>query len=447
MTGGGSASGGEDRASLLGATPQARWSFLLGGFVVFTFSEAWMKPFNGGGVEPADNALIRMAHYPAYVAGLVLVGMGPLDALAALRRTPLVWGLVAFAFVSTLWSIDPAATDRRAVALLFSTLCGVAVAARLSWTQLTRMLALCLAGVSLVSLVLAVLIPTYGRMQEVFPGAWSGVFVEKNGLGAWAAQTLVACAAAFVIDPRRRWAWAAGSALGAGLLLASTSKTALVVARLGCRCFAFAWAVRRGPAAAVTATFLGVVAVGATAFAVAFSPDTLLGLLGKDATLTGRTRIWAAVVRQIATRPRTGFGYGAVWSDQTGWGPVYWVVKQYGARPAYAHNGWIDLWLGLGVYAVWMWAALLALTWITTLAATYSRSDALLALPFLAMFTLTNLTESSIVLYNAIGWVLFVMLAAKVLLPDRPSAGAPLPQAQRGASRIAPSSRIVAAFR
>ena len=214
--------------------------------------------------------------------------------------------------------------------------------------------------------------------------------------------------------------------LGGLLLVMSTSKTSLVVAMLGCLCFAFAWGVRRGPATAVVTTFLGVVGVGAVGFAVVFAPDTLLGLLGKDATLTGRTRIWAAVMRQVASRPRTGFGYGAVWSDQSGWGPVYWVVKQYGARPTYAHNGWVDLWLGLGVYAVWIGAALLAVTWITTLVTTYRRSDACLALPFVAMFSLANLTESSIVFYNAIGWVLFVAVATKVLTPNHPKPqGAP----------------------
>ena len=151
---------------------------------------------------------------------------------------------------------------------------------------------------------------------------------------------------------------------------------------------------------------------------MAFAPQTLLGLLGKDATLTGRTRIWAAVMRQIATRPRTGFGYGAVWTDHTGRGPVYWVVKQYGARPTYAHNGWIDLWLGLGIYAVWIWAALLLVTWISTLVATYRRSDAYIALPLVAMFTLDNLTESSILFYNTIGWVVFVIVATRLLCPE-----------------------------
>ena len=405
-------------ASLLGATPAARWTFTLAVFTVFIFTEAWMKPFNGGGVEPADSGLIRSLYYPAYLTGLALAAVGPRRVLSAVARTPLVWALVGCAFVSTLWSIDGPTTERRAVALMFSTLCGAAVAAQLSWRQLTCALALLFSAVCVGSVLAAVLLPGFGRMQVEFPGAWSGLFGEKNGLGAAAAQTLVFCAAAFLLDRPRRWGWASGAAPGAALLLLSTSKTSLVVAMLGCLCFGFAWGVRRGPASAVVTTFFGVVAVGLLVFAVIFSPDILLGLLGKDATLTGRTRIWAAVMRQIATRPHTGFGYGAVWTDQSGWGPVFWVVKQYGARPTYAHNGWVDLWLGMGDYAVWMFAASLAITWIAAIAVTYRRSDACLALPCVAMFTLSNLTESSIAFYNSIGWVLFVIFATKVMLPD-----------------------------
>ena len=422
-----SASAGQADASLFGPTPQARWVFGLGAFAIFIFTEAWMKPFNGGGVEPADSGLIRSLYYPGYVAGLALLALAPWRVLSGAMRTPLVWVLVAFAFTSALWSIDRGTTERRAVALMFCTLCGTALAAQLSWRQLTRALALVFSAVAVASFLVAVLLPKFGRMQLDFPGAWSGMFVEKNGLGAAAAETLVFCAGAFVLDRPRRWAWAGGAALALALLVLSTSKTSLVVALLGCLCFTFAWSVRRGPVAAVIATFLGVVAVGLLAFEVAFAPETLLGLLGKDATLTGRTRIWAAVMRQIATRPHTGFGYGAVWTDQTGWGPVYWVLKQYGARPTYAHNGWVDLWLGMGDYAVWVFVTLLAITWIATIVVTYRRSDALLALPYLAMFTLNNLTESSIAWYNSISWVLFVVFATRVMLPDP----APAPAALR----------------
>ncbi len=405
-------------APLFGATPKARWSFVLAALVIVVFSEAWLKPFNGGGTEPADSGLIRSLYYPGYLAGIGLMMLNPWETLAAAVRTPLLWVLVGFAFVSTVWSIDPATTERRSVALLLCTFCGVAVAARLSWRDLTRMLALVYVLIAMASFLAALLLPTFGRMQVDFPGAWDGLFIEKNGLGAVAAQTVILCAAAFLLDRPRRWGWAAGALLGAALLALSTSKTSLVVGVVGCLCLAFAVAVRRGRVMAVVASFFGVVGVGLLGFLVSFAPQSLLGLLGKDATLTGRTRIWAAVLRQIATRPRTGFGYGAVWTDHTGWGPVYWVVKQYGARPAYAHNGWLDLWLGLGVYAVWTGAALLVITWISTLVVTFRRSDAYIALPLVAMFTLDNLTESSILFYNTLGWVLLVIVATRLLCPE-----------------------------
>ena len=425
--------------TLFGSTPRARWAFGLSLLVVLVFSEAWLKPFNGDGTEPVDNGLIRSLYYPGYLAGLGLIALSPWRVVSAVARTPLLWGLVGYAFVSTLWSIDPSTTERRAVALMLCTLCGLAVGAQLSWRGLTRALALSFTLLSAGSFLAALLLPKFGRMQTDFPGAWSGLFIEKNGLGAIAAETIVFCAAAFLVDRPRRWLWAAAAALGAAVLALSTSKTSLVVALIGCLCFAFAWGVRQGRVAAVIATFFGVVGVGALGFAVAFAPQTLLGLLGKDATLTGRTRIWAAVMRQIAMRPRTGFGYGAVWTDHTGWGPVYWVVKQYGARPTYAHNGWVDLWLGLGIYAVWIWAALLAITWISTLIATYRRADAYLALPFIAMFTLNNLTESSILFYNSITWVLFAIVAAKLLTPDPVAAARTLrPRGTAAAAGVLP---------
>ena len=402
----------------LGVEPRSRWAFLLAVAVVIVFSEGWLKPFTGNGTDTPDSGLIRSLYYPGYVAGLGLITLAPWRALIGVVRTPLIWALVGFAFVSTNWSIDPSTTERRAIALMLCSICGMAVGAQLSWRDLTRVLALSFAGLSLASFLAALLLPDFGRMQVDFPGAWSGLFIEKNAMGAIAAQTSIFCAGAFLVDRPRRWLWAIAVLLGAALLLLSRSKTSLVVGLVGCLCFGFAWAVRQGRAAAVVSTFFGVVGVGALGFAVAFAPVALLGLLGKDATLTGRTRIWAAVMRQIEIRPLTGFGYGAVWTDRTGWGPVDWIVKQFGARPTYAHNGWIDLWLGLGIYAVWAFALLLAITWITTLLATYRRANAYLALPFIAMFTLNNFTESSILFYNSVNWVLFMIFAAKLATPD-----------------------------
>ncbi len=409
---------------LMGETREDRIVFLLSVALILVFSEVWMKPLNGNATEPADSGLIRALYYPGYVFGLALIARSPWAAVRAAVRSPLLWALVAYAFVSDVWSIDGSATLRRAVALALTSAAALSVAGRQSWAGLTRILATAFTLIGLGSFMAGLLLPSYGRMATLFPGAWSGLFIEKNGLGAIEAQGALFCAAAFFVDPARRRLWAAATGLAVLLVLLSTSKTSLVAMTLGFGGLGFAVLVRRGPIQAVLATFFGVVSAGAMAAAVWLAPDQLLGLLGKDATLTGRTLIWAAVKRQIDSRPMTGFGYGAVWSDQSGWGPAYWVAKQAGFRPAYAHDGWLDIWLGLGIWAVWLWAAYAAVTWIMTVWATYRQRDAYLALGFMLVYTLTTLTESVALAYNNIGWVLFVVVAVKLTLPDRPAARA-----------------------
>ena len=51
--------------------------------------------------------------------------------------------------------------------------------------------------------------------------------------------------------------------------------------------------------------------------------------------------------------------------------------------------------------------------------ATARERGAMLAFPFLVVFTLVSLTESIAVVYNDFRWVLFVSLAAKLAFSDR----------------------------
>ena len=56
------------------------------------------------------------------------------------------------------------------------------------------------------------------------------------------------------------------------------------------------------------------VSVAIPAFVVfALSPDLILGFLGKDATLTGRTDLWEFVKICISQRPLLGWGFSAFW--------------------------------------------------------------------------------------------------------------------------------------
>jgi len=149
------------------------------------------------------------------------------------------------------------------------------------------------------------------------------------------------------------------------------------------------------------------------------APDVFFALLGKDATLTGRTKIWAAVIRLISQRPWIGYGYQAVWTDTSGWGPLAWIVKDAGFKPEHAHNSWLEQWLGMGVFGLAAWALYYLTTLFRAIWAVFTSKGALLAFPFLIVFSLMSLTESVAVIYNDLRWVIFVALSIRLALPDR----------------------------
>jgi exopolysaccharide production protein ExoQ len=92
----------------------------------------------------------------------------------------------------------------------------------------------------------------------------------------------------------------------------------------------------------------------------AISFDSILELLGKDPTLTGRTDIWGYVIPYIYQRPLLGWGYGAFFSSLN---PAAWEVanSMHWFAPE-AHNGLLDILLGTGVVGVIWFVCLLVRT-------------------------------------------------------------------------------------
>ena len=381
-------------------------------------SQGWELPLTGGGDETAESGLIRALFLPAYAAAVALLALNPWRNLVALARQPFLVAILTLACVSMFWSVSPDQTSRRLVALGFTTLGGVVLAARYSWARLAEVIAACFLVLAVASLFTGLFVPSIGRMTQIFPGAWRGLWPEKNNLGGNMAQGVVIFIAAAWLNPRRAPLWYGAAALGVFLMIMSTSKTSLVSLMLGFMALGLIWTVRRGPAAGTTATWAAVVGlslVGALAF---FASDVVFGLLGKDATLTGRTKIWAAVMRQIGERPWEGYGYAAVWDETDQWGPLAWIIKDSGFRPHHAHNSWLEQWLGMGVWGLAAWVGFFLQTLGANIVAMYRDKGAYLTLPFFVVYTLVTLTESIAVVYNDMRWVIFVALAAKLAMPD-----------------------------
>lgn len=384
-------------------------------FVLLMFNEDWLLG------QPAPDKVTlfgRVLLMPSYAVGLFLLLQRPGQVAIGLLRTPLLALLLFVAGASFFWSVAPADTAQRIVALALTTLFGVALGARWRWSELVEIIAIAFAVMTVMSLVLGAAFPSMGRMTEIFPGAWRGLWAEKNTFGALMAIAALNFAAAALFHPRRRYFWWAMAALAILLLGLSTSRTAIVAVVFGAAAFGLTLLIRRGPLTAVVAIWVAGAGLVGLAVLVTIFPDVLFAALGKDATLTGRTEIWAEIWRLIKQKPLLGYGYDAVWPNKDLWGPLPWVTRHLGFTPSHAHNSWLEQWLALGEVGLAVWAMLYVSTMGKAVRAVFTDKGALLAFPFMMVYSLMSLTESVTLTYNDIHWVLFVAYAVRLSMPS-----------------------------
>ncbi len=166
------------------------------------------------------------------------------------------------------------------------------------------------------------------------------------------------------------------------------------------------WVARRpGSLHAIVST-----AIGLPLFALFLNTvGTLLHSLGRDATLTGRTSIWKAVLSQH-TNPLLGTGLESFWLGRRL--EAVWNMSVNGIQEA--HNGYIELYLNLG------WVGLLLLGWLIVSgyrnAFTAFRSNASngrLRLGYLTAALVFSLTEAGFRMLSPI-WFTFLLAVAGV---------------------------------
>jgi O-antigen ligase len=395
--------------------------FGLSVLMVVIYTQCWLMAVQGDKAGITDSPLVRAMFFPAYGAGVVLAALAPGRSLRAFARQPLLILILLIVAASALWSINPDQTLRRVVALAMTTLGGAVIAARWRWAQLAEVVGAAHALTAAASLIAVVALPRFGVMHELFPGAWRGLWTEKNSLGINMTIGFIACVAAAVLEPRRRRLWIAAAGLCLVMVLGSTSKTSLVSCLIGLAGMGLVAVVRRGPVGRLVGTWGAVTGALLLGIGLLFASDAFLAVLGKDATLTGRTRIWSAVMGRIQERPWLGYGYGAVWSDTDPWAPLAWITRQAGFRAYHAHNSWLEQWLGLGVAGLAAWSLYFAEVWTRALIALYRSAGAYLAMPFLLLYSVTTLTESVVLTFNDSRWLIFVAIAVRLAAPEAPA--------------------------
>ncbi len=400
-----------------------RQPFTLGQVSVFlelTALLVFLLIFSGGFFGPLivekaaadDLPFIKQIYYLVYLAVLFLVLSRPWAVANGMLRSFLLLLPVFLALASSYWSIAPADTFRRAIALMLTTIFAIYLASRLDWAGLVELLATCFAVLAVMSFFLALLVPSKGVMQEIFPGAWSGLWYEKNDLGMNMAKCAHLSLCAMIFRPQRRWLWGIILLLATILVLLSTSKTSLMALFLGLGGVGALYVFKRSPFIGIPMLYFGVIFGGGLALGIEYAPKFMFGLIGKDPTLTGRTDIWAALFAQIKDHPWLGHGYAVFWLDETG--PAFWVRQRTQWLVPTAHNGWLETWLSIGLVGVLLFALSYISAIIAGLRGVLHEKAAYWGLISTLVFLLFSLSESNILQQNNLGWIVFAATAAKL---------------------------------
>lgn len=394
--------------------PAGRWEKVGAALCLAQFSEPLFAAIaqSQGLTEPPEYG--RIFFLPVYAFLIWVTWRQARTAWRTATATPLLMSLLALAFASALWSIDSGATLRRSVWLAATMLFGLYLAWRYDWRTLLQVIGggfiVMIAG----SFATAILAPSVGIMTQEHPGAWSGLWTHKNMLGGIMALGVAVGAAAAIVAPERRLLWI-GTALGAfALVVLSTSKTALLASFLGLGVIAACMIVRRGPVQAIVigAGALGVAIIGVSVALLA--PDLLVGAIGRDLTLTGRTDIWDAAAPAVASHAWLGYGYYAFWLPDNG--PAYWVRQAVQWPVQSAHSGWLETALGLGRIGVALVALQLTATLLRGARAAMDVRAGLWAPAFLAAFAVYTVSESHVLMANDVFWTIYVAVAARLAL-------------------------------
>ncbi|MBX7248050.1 MAG: O-antigen ligase family protein [Caulobacteraceae bacterium] len=395
----------------------ALWEWIACIAVVTMMTGAFIMPIFSPepGVETPE---LRLIWLPVYAVILGLVGR---RAAAIFEIWPAVLAtlaLVGLAFVSSRWSLEPDTTVRRSIALGMSMLFALYLAAAWRGPQLLRMLCIAFLFMSICSLVLVFAWPEMGVSQAVNAGTWRGVWTEKNQTGMMMFTAILAGLALLISGARARWLAIATIVFAAIVLLGSQSKTSLLCTFIGAGVILGCHLLRKaGPAMGVVMVWLGVVVVVGVGAFFLLNPETFFQLLGKDASFTGRTDIWASLLHRAAERPWQGYGYAAFWGKESM--PANWVRLETEWAVPSAHQGWLEVLIQLGYVGLGMVAATVLTALLLGIVRLPSQGvyEGYFGLAFLAAFIMLTLSESVMMLHHNFSWALFMAIFASRFAP------------------------------
>ena len=292
--------------------------------------------------------------YSFTTAGMIALVKQPRFTFDALFRGWIFWIFIGLCFLSVLWAEDQAWAFRGSLQVALTVGVALAVARVLSPTSFMTALMAAL----LTATVASILHPEMAYNAGVL--GLIGIFGSKNQFGLAEALLFMVCAWTAFDKTRSqgiRWLARVGLLSAAYFTVAARSinSSAVAVGAIGCGFVAFRlnWFPRGSRFAVLCAAIILVSLCLAMLFLVADNlPGSLLAAFGKDATLTGRTDIWAMARVAWNENPIIGVGFNQFWVYGNPFAEEIWRRFQPGRSGFNFHNIWYEMGVQFG-YVGW----------------------------------------------------------------------------------------------
>lgn len=321
------------------------------------FAGALTHPLGVGSNDEASGLFVAIAAAFYCGAGLLLLhGNYRQRFFHYVRSNPAMLLGLAIMLVSCIWSIEPDRTLRRSVAVVGTSLAGVLIGLAYSRYGFVRFIRSNLAVFVILSVLLALFVPSLGTHTEEKAGLWRGLMSSKNQMAWIAALFLIFWLSSTSRKTLGNALFLLTLASGALLLFKAGSVTGMLAALIGLFFLVFLsqYATRhkvRHPMLVV-----GLLGLAVLTILWQSAVDTSLELVGRSSTLTGRTTIWLAMWPFIEDRIWLGYGYSAFWSDPVRFfGPDNWMSGMI-----HSHSAYVEVLIDLGVVGLAIQGAFIA---------------------------------------------------------------------------------------
>jgi O-antigen ligase len=313
-----------------------------------------------------------------------------------------------FGAVSALWCNHPASALSTGFQVLMASLYAVYLVSRFSYERLLIMLSWVVMILAVLSAIFAIALPQYGRDHFSNAGAWQGVFAQKNSLSvvmiygvsivmalrcrnladrAWKYGLLFLCILEAIMSQSRE-AWAIG--------------LMMVALQVG-----FNFLSRMAVRSRATALLILFLSAAVSVILAVINREAVLRLLGRDATLRGRTGVWTAVIQICEQHPLKGVGIGSFWGTPAA-SRIDMIV---GWAPTSSHNGFLEALLTLGVIGLSLLVSIFAIGYLSGLKIVTNQADfsrQTLWMRFIFTISIFNFVQTSTGTPASISWILFV---------------------------------------